>query len=126
MKILIPSSAGDLIDRITILEVKKLFMPEEEKKLASIERHLRELKKVQRKLPRSRTLASLHKRLFEVNRRQWTLEDKARLAWKKKDYVATAKAARAVHVSNGKRTDIKRRIDEHVGSHLVDEKHYAS
>lgn len=124
MKVLIPSSAGDLVDRITILEVKKLYILEEEKKLASIELHLKELKKVHKKLPRSRTLNALQKALFEVNRKQWKLEDKARTSWKKKDYIATARAARAVHVSNNKRTDLKRKIDEHVGSQFVDEKQY--
>ncbi len=124
MKISIPSSVGDLVDRITILEVKKLYILEEEKKLATIEQHLKELKKVRAKLPRSRTLDALQKRLFEINRQQWKLEDKARTSWKKKDFIATARAARGVHISNDKRSDLKRRIDEHVGSRFVDEKQY--
>ncbi len=125
MKVLIPSSAGDLIDRITILDVKKLYIKDEAKR-ANIEMHLVELGKVEKKLPRSAALSKLKKELFALNKRQWALEDRARLYWKKKDYDGVARAAHAVHLSNDKRSLLKRRIDEHAGSRLVDEKHYAS
>lgn len=125
MKILIPSSAGDLIDRITILKVKKLYIKDKDK-LVNVEAHLRELRKVEKKLPRSATLVKLTKELLALNKRQWVLEDRARLHWKKKDYKGVAKAAHAVHLSNDKRGVLKRGIDAATGSRLVDEKQYAS
>ncbi len=126
MKVHIPSSAGDLIDRITILEVKKLCI-EDTQKLENIEKHLQELKKVHATLPRSRTLRELQKQLFEVNKRQWQLEDAVRVYLREKKINAQfAKLVRGVHLSNDKRSALKRQIDLHVGSHLVDEKQYAS
>lgn len=126
MKINIPSSAGDLVDRITILEVKRLCI-EDTKKLTTIERHLAELQKVYKTLPRSRTLRELQKQLFEVNHRQWKLEDSVRAYLRDRKINAQfARLVRGIHVSNDKRTRLKRRIDEHVGSHFIDEKQYVS
>lgn len=125
MKVHIPSSAGDLIDRITILEVKKRFI-QDEAKLKNIETHLKELQKVHKKIPKSRTLSQLKKDLFEVNHHQWQLEDSVRIYLREKKITnAFAKLVHGIHVSNDKRSELKRRIDEHTRSHLVDEKHYA-
>jgi hypothetical protein len=124
-KILIPSSAGDLVDRITILEVKKRYITDD-KKLAHIELHLIELRKVCASLPQSRILRDLQKKLFETNRRQWQLENSVRTYLRrKKTGAAFVTLVRSIHLSNDRRTALKRRIDEYVGSHIVEEKHYA-
>lgn len=125
MKILIPSSAGDLIDRITILEIKLLNF-RDKAKIANTKKHLTELQKVRRRLPKSRVLRELHLTLFIINKRQWKLEDKVRIYLRNEEWKKAAKHAGLVHKSNAKRIEVKRKIDEHVGSHLRDEKHYAS
>jgi len=125
MKICIPSSAGDLIDRITILEVKRRFI-QDKTKLKNIEKHLKELHKVYAKLTKTRTLHRLHKMLFDINYRQWQLEDKVRVYLRERRIdPAFARLVRAIHLSNDKRAKVKRLVDEHTGSHFVDEKHYA-
>lgn len=124
MKILIPTSVGDLIDRITILEVKLLYFTDRAK-IANTKKHLSELKKIHKTLPKSKVLRELHLTLFIINKRQWALEDRARIYLRKKEWEKAAKHAGLVHKSNAKRVAIKQKIDAHVGSTLRDEKHYA-
>ncbi|MCC7500438.1 hypothetical protein IT396_01390 [Candidatus Nomurabacteria bacterium] len=124
MKILIPSSAGDLIDRITILEIKLLYFTDHAK-IANTKKHLTELKKIYKTLPKSKALRKLHLTLFTINKRQWQLEDKVRIYLRKKEWEKAAKHSGLVHKSNAKRIATKQKIDEHIGSTLRDEKHYA-
>lgn len=84
-----------------------------------------ELKKIHKTLPRSKVLRELHTTLFIINKRQWQLEDKVRIYLYKEDWEKAAKHAGLIHKSNAKRINVKHKIDEHVGSHLRDEKHYA-
>ena len=102
MKINIPASIGELFDKITILEIKKSKI-KDENKLIFINKELNLLKKVVKsKKINTRSLSSLVKKLKNVNLKLWNVEDKLRKFEKnrqfKKDFIHYA---RKVYYTNG-------------------------
>lgn len=118
-------SVGELIDKITILEIKQEEICDH-KKLQNITTELHSLNKTRADaVPRSVTIIQLTKRLKEVNRRLWNIED----AIRDKEYAKCfdqefIELARAVYVTNDLRCAIKRQINDAVNSRLVEEKSY--
>jgi hypothetical protein len=124
MLIHIPVSAGELIDKITILRVKVERIDAAKKPNVVLELRLLEAI-LDRELPPSPELAALTGRLAEVNARLWDIEDGKRACERRgafgADFVALA---RSVYIENDRRAAIKREINEITGSEIVEEKSY--
>jgi|TARA_Y100000996_G_scaffold199206_1_gene156229 hypothetical protein len=125
MKINIPASIGELFDKITILEIKKSKI-KDENKLIFINKELNLLKKVVKsKKINTRSLSSLVKKLKNVNLKLWNVEDKLRKFEKnkqfKKDFI---NYARKVYYTNDKRAILKNEINLKTNSIISEVKSY--
>ena len=118
-------SPGELIDRITILEIKAARINDEAKR-ANIGVELAELTAArQGAVPASARLAALTGELRKVNGALWDIEDEIRALEAAGDFgPAFIELARAVYKTNDRRSAIKRQINELLGSRLIDEKSY--
>ncbi len=120
-------SAGELVDKITILEIKAERI-RDPAKLANVHRELRSLKAARREaLPSSEALDALAAELLRINERLWEIEDDIRDCERKRDFGERfVQLARAVYRTNDRRAAAKRSINELLGSELVEEKDYAA
>ena len=118
-------SPGELIDRITILEIKAARIGDEAKR-ANIGIELEELTAArQASVPASARLTALTGELKEVNQALWDIEDEIRALEAAMDFgPAFVELARAVYKTNDRRSALKRKINELLGSRLIDEKSY--
>ena len=123
----IPVSLGELVDKITILEIKRDKITDEAK-LRNVLRELDLLEHIWRFSKLDRTLIEAEwLQLRAVNEGLWGIEDRKRLKEAAASFDAEFIAlARAVYFENDKRAAIKRRINEKLGSDIVEEKSYAS
>ena len=124
--IAIPGAIGELIDKITILEIKARKI-EDGEKARNVRRELALLQANQREtgLDEAR-LAPLKAELVIVNQKLWDVEDDIRLCERAGDFGQHFVAlARAVYVTNDRRAAIKREINRLFNSAIVEEKHYA-
>ncbi len=120
MNILVPISPGELIDKITILEIK-LSEITDPVKLENIKKELALLMEVQnREIPRSEELAELHTTLRAVNKKIWDSENDVREFWN--EDALFLKASRGSHFNNDERARVKRAINELLGSGIMEEK----
>ena len=124
-KILSEISAGELIDKISILEIKL----EKIKNKASqdeINKEYNILKEVQNSsIEMTEKLKTLLKEIKEVNLNLWNIEDKLRICEKNKDFGQTfIELARDVYLNNDKRSKIKSKINEVSGSNIKEIKQY--
>lgn len=119
-------SAGELIDKITILEIKadRLADPA---KLANVRSELEILVAARdAALTPSSELGELTACLKAVNERLWQIEDDIRDCERAKEFEASfVELARAVYMNNDERAVLKRRINDLLGSRIVEEKSYA-
>ena len=124
-KILAEISAGELIDKITILEIKKAKINNEDK-LANIEKELDSLKETfSRSIPNNSKIAELMHKLKKINLKLWDIEDGKRLAEKNNDFGSSfIKLARNVYKMNDERAKIKLLINETLGSNIKEVKSY--
>ncbi len=124
MAILIPVSAGELIDKITILRVKAARI--DAAKLANVQKELALLEAVAAKdLAAVPGLDTLSAELEAVNAILWDVEEGKRDCERRGDFgPAFIALARQVYRDNDRRAAIKRRINEAAGSDLVEEKSY--
>jgi hypothetical protein len=129
MPLLIPASVGELIDKITILEIKQQRIGDAAKR-TNVERELAALMAVveERNLGYpAGALAELGRELAGVNAQLWQIEDDIRECERQSDFGARfIELARAVYRRNDERAALKRRINEQCGSELVEEKSYAA
>ena len=125
MAILAPISAGELLDKITILRVKAERIGDDAKR-ANVTKELRLLEALAvEALPRSPALEALTAELTELNAALWDIEDAKRDCERRQDFGAEfVRLARAVYLENDRRAAIKRAINEETGSDLVEEKSY--
>jgi uncharacterized protein YfcZ (UPF0381/DUF406 family) len=118
MKITIPVSVGELIDKITILEIKSLFTNSD-----YVTQELNEL--IQIKNTINVSLLEQTERLREVNQKLWKIEDKLRKLEKEQrfneDFI---ELARSVYITNDERAKIKREINELTNSNYKEIKIY--
>ncbi|MDA1089357.1 MAG: DUF6165 family protein [Proteobacteria bacterium] len=127
VEISVDISPGELIDKITILEIK-LDRIKDAEKLVNV-RHEFEVLAAARDgaLDPSPELDRLSAQLKQANERLWQVEDDIRDCERAKDFGDTfVKLARAVYVHNDERSHLKRRINELLGSSLIEEKSYAA
>ena len=125
MKINIPASIGELFDKITIIEIKKSKI-KDDNKLIFINKELDLLKKVVKsKKINTRSLSPLIKKLKNVNLKLWNVEDKLRKFEKnkqfKKDFI---NYARKVYYTNDKRAILKNEINLKTNSIISEVKSY--
>ena len=120
-------SPGELIDKITILEIK-LERLDDAVKIANVRTELKTLAATRdAAVPASLELDSLTAELKEINGRLWEIEDDIRDCERYKDFgTAFVALAQGVYTTNDRRSRVKRRINELLGSRLVEEKSYAA
>ena len=118
---------GELIDKITILEIKIQKISDVTKQ-RKIQAEFDALKFVRdREIGQSKEIVLLTSELKAVNQRLWQVEDDIRLCERAKDFGPRfIELARSVYHENDRRAALKRRINELLGSHIVEEKCYAN
>jgi hypothetical protein len=124
--IAIPSGVGELIDKITILEIKSQRITDEAKlRNVRVELQLLLASQAREGIDHPR-LAALKGVLAEVNARLWDIEDEIRLCEKIADFGERFIAlARAVYQTNDRRAALKREINLLFDSAIIEEKSYA-
>jgi len=120
-----PVSYGELIDKITILEIKSRRIADPAK-LANVRNELDLLNATWANDAASQTdIADERARLLAVNELLWDIEDRIRVKEKAKSFdTEFIELARSVYIRNDERAEIKRAINEKLGSTLVEEKSY--
>ena len=123
--ILAEISAGELIDKITILEIKKVKITDKEK-LVDIEKELSSLNQTMKKFIPDETLIEKYiNNLKEINLKLWDIEDGKRLAEKNNDFGEEfVELARNVYKFNDERAKIKLAINIALGSNIKEVKSY--
>ena len=126
-KILSEISAGELFDKISILEIK-LEKIKDKNNLVEIYKEYKILKNAQNSnVVITDKIEKLFKEIKEVNTNLWNIEDKLRICEKNKDYGKNfIELARAVYLNNDKRSIIKLEINKILGSNIKEIKQYAS
>src|SRR5262249_7932857 len=121
----VPIAAGELVDRITILEIKSERI-KDTAKLRNVRNELAALSKVcDCELPTTPELADLTTQLRAVNEALWEIEDEIRVCERGHDFGPRfIELARSVYRTNDRRSALKRRINELTGSELIEEKDY--
>jgi len=124
-KILSEISAGELLDKISILEIK-LEKVKGKTNQEEINKEYKILKEVQNSsIKVSEKLKVLFKEIKVVNLNLWNVEDKLRICEKNKDFGQNfIKLAREVYLNNDKRSRIKSKINEVSGSNIKEIKQY--
>lgn len=124
-QISVPVSHGELIDKITILEIKAARIADAAK-LANVRVELDLLNEIWAADAAARTdIAAERAKLKEVNETLWVIEDHIRVKEKARVFDAEfIELARAVYFRNDERAAFKREINEKLGSLLVEEKSY--
>ena len=124
-KILAEISAGELIDKITILEIKKSKITKEDK-LAEIEKELVSLNSTLKKsIPENSQIIKYKNELKDINEKLWDIEDGKREAEKKNDFGSNfISLARNVYKLNDERAKIKFNINIALGSNIKEVKSY--
>jgi len=117
---------GELIDKLTILEIKRERIHDAEK-LANVEIEFAALRSAYEAGVRpSAALLALRAKLREVNSRLWEIEDEIRDCEQRQRFGAPFIAlARAVYQTNDRRAQLKREINFLLGSRLIEEKSYS-
>ena len=126
-KIIVEVSIGELLDKISILEIKKEKIKDLEKlKFISIEHSI--LKdQLEKNVKSDEKLEKLFKNLKEINSKLWVIEDDKRDCEKNKDFSEKfIKLSRDVHFLNDDRAKIKLEINNHTGSSIKEIKEYTS
>ena len=124
-KILSEISAGELLDKISILEIKldKIKSKNSQEKINKEYKLLKEAENS--KIVTNEKIQQLFKKIKEVNLKLWNIEDKIRICEKKKDFGKEfIELARAVYSTNDARSKIKSEINELLDSNIKEVKQY--
>lgn len=125
MIVTIEVSVGELLDKISILEIKSLRIKQEEK-LKNIRKELESLTLVRDAQIRSEDIEDLYGQLKTINESLWDIEDRIRLCEKRKDFSQEfIQLARMVYLENDQRSKVKSEINNKLGSVLREEKSYS-
>jgi len=121
----IPVSPGELIDKITILKLKKKFIKDQvQLKNVTIELAFLEPLLTKYKLNTLET-NSLFEELYKINNNLWKIEDEIREKERDSDFgIDFVELARSVYFTNDKRSNIKKKINLLSGSKIIEEKSY--
>ena len=126
-KILVEVSVGELLDKISILEIKKEKIKDPDK-LKFIKDEYNVLKaELDQKIKSDDKLIKLHQLLKEINSKLWIIEDDKRNCEKNSDFGDKfIKLSREVHFLNDDRAKIKLEINNHTGSKIKEIKEYTT
>ena len=124
-KILSEISAGELLDKISILEIKTEKI-NDKTSLKEIQKEYKILIKTQKSLVKIKgKISELFKLIKKTNLKLWNIEDQLRICEKNKDFGNNfIKLAREVYLNNDKRAKIKSEINRVSGSNIREIKHY--
>ena len=126
-KILAEVSVGELLDKISILEIKQEKIKDSEKLKFINEEHSILKDQLNNNVKSDQKLNELFKSLKEINAKLWVIEDDKRQCEKEKDFTETfIKLSRDVHFLNDDRAKIKLEINNHTGSKIKEIKEYTS
>ena len=122
-----PVSPGELIDKLTILDIKSRRISDAGK-LANVQTELTALNNCWQASPFAAfDISAERTALLAVNERLWDIEDRIRDTERAREFDAGfIELARAVNIENDERAEIKKRINQALGSRLVEEKSYAA
>ena len=120
-------SAGELLDKISILEIKLVKIIDKES-LLEINKEYNSLKETQNSnIKLTKNLENLIKELKEVNLKLWDIEDNKRICEKNKDFGKVfVDLSRNVYLNNDKRAQIKSEINKLLGSNIKEVKQYVN
>ena len=124
-KIIVEVSIGELLDKVSILEIKQEKIKDAEK-LKFINNEYSILKdQLEKNVKSDEKLKKLYQSLKEINSKLWSIEDEKRLCEKEKDFGEKfIKLSRGVHFLNDDRAKIKLEINNHTGSKIKEIKEY--
>lgn len=122
----VPVSPGELLDKITILEIKADRITDTEK-LQNVETELQLLTEVwNQSLADNNTVKQLKRELKTTNICLWDIEDQIRNKEARKEFDQEfIELARSVYLQNDKRAEVKKQINVILGSKILEEKSYA-
>lgn len=123
--LMLPSSIGELFDRISILELKEHHIADV-KKLTNVRQELKLLRETEFRLGLAVSdLESVRRELAQVNAALWVIEDEIRDCERKGDFGPRfIELARSVYHQNDRRAALKYRLNQLCGSSVVEEKSY--
>ena len=121
----VPVSPGEVLDKITILEIKSERMNDPEK-VANVRVELALLKETWDKaVNEDDVIRKLHDQLKEINEALWEIEDDIRDKERVKEFDERfIELARAVYFTNDRRSQVKKDLNLHLGSEIIEEKSY--
>ena len=126
-KIIVEVSIGELLDKISILEIKKDKIKDPEKLKFISNEHSILKDQLDKNVKSDEKLEKLLKKLKEINSKLWIIEDEKRQCEKNKDFGEKfIKLSRDVHFFNDDRAKIKLEINNHTGSIIKEIKEYTS
>lgn len=126
MIVLAPISVGELVDKISILDIK-IQRFTDPVKLESVQREAEQLRMTLNKLNLPVSIVDLAEELYHVNSELWDIENFKRDCEAKQTFGAEfVDAARQVYLKNDQRARIKKEINIRCGSTIVEEKSYAN
>ena len=126
-KILSEISAGELLDKISILEIK-IEKIKNENDQKDIKKEHEILKKIQNSsINMNDKIIKLAKLIKEINQKLWEVEDQLRICEKNKDFGENfIRLAREVYLNNDQRSKIKMEINKVLGSNIKEIKQYVN
>jgi transcriptional regulator of nitric oxide reductase len=121
----VPVSPGEVLDKITILEIKSERIDDPEK-LANVRAELALLRETwENAIEPDDTIRALHAQLKEINEALWEIEDDIRDKERAKEFDDRfIELARAVYFTNDRRSAVKKELNLHLGSQIIEEKSY--
>ena len=126
-KILVEVSVGELLDKISILEIKKVKIKDPDKLKFINDEHSILQEQLGLNVKSDDKLNSLFQSLKEINAKLWVIEDDKRLCEKNSDFTENfIKLSRDIHFLNDDRAKIKLEINNHTGSKIKEIKEYTS
>ena len=126
-KILIEVSVGELLDKISILEIKQEKIKDPEKLKFINDEHSILKDQLDKNVKSDEKLNTLFQSLKDINAKLWVIEDDKRLCEKNSDFTENfIKLSRDVHFLNDDRAKIKLEMNNHTGSKIKEIKEYTS
>ena len=124
-KIIVEVSIGELLDKVSILEIKQEKIKDTEKLKFINNEHSVLKDQLKKNVQSDEKLEKLYQSLKEINYKLWLIEDEKRLCEKKKDFGEKfIKLSRDVHFLNDDRATLKLEINNHTGSKIKEIKEY--
>jgi len=121
----VPVSPGEVLDKITILEIKSERMTDPGK-VANVRVELALLQETwSEAVKEDEVIHDLHAQLKEINEALWEIEDDIRDKERVKEFDQRfIELARSVYFTNDRRSEVKKKLNLHLGSQIIEEKSY--